>query len=106
MSQSKMLSLRYLWFCGLGGVAVLIPIGLIFAALDAEMPSGLAFVLWGGATGIIIAKTLNSGIEYYCPKCGKRMKASVGATRCHHCGYDIPQPEREKLNSDVPDDAA
>lgn len=37
--------------------------------------------------GVFMAMPRNGGY-HHCPKCGKGLRKSKGATTCHHCGFD------------------
>lgn len=60
------------------GVCVGVLVGLV-------RPSATMPVVWIAAAAAYVVAILNDGQMIHCAACRKRVK--LGATTCHHCGY-------------------
>ncbi len=77
---------EFIWMNLLSTRAVItsVVVGLIPALLLSLIWSPLSYIFFPVALLAWIGQGFGPALR--CPKCKKRVK--MGATRCHHCGYD------------------
>lgn len=80
LAWSKLGSLRFLAACFFGAG--------IPAVLLAKVWHPLSYTFYVFFL-VLVYTGLKFGPVLECPRCGKNLRVARGATRCHHCGFDV-----------------